>query len=274
MTEKARVNGVELCYELDGAGKDAMAFLNGIAMSIGHWKPFVEGLPGFRHLAHDFRGQILSEKPEGPISLADHAADLLALLDHLGIDKVHLVGTSYGSAAGFLLALGHPERILSMVVIDAADGIDPLLRAVIEAWRAAARANPSAFYRSLIPWTYSADYIGRSHGFFADREKAISGFPKAYFDCFVSLCDAFLGLDAAADLSRITCPTLVLEGGKDILTAGYGKRIAGAIPGADFAIMAGAGHAEVVEAPGPIIQEMRRFYSARAMGPAIWSQGA
>jgi pimeloyl-ACP methyl ester carboxylesterase len=155
-----------------------------------------------------------------------------------------------------------------MVVIDAADGVDPLLRAAVEAWRAAAQASPAAFYRSLIPWTYSAEYIERSHQFFADREKAIAGFPKPYFDCFVSLCDAFLDLDVASELHRITCPTLVLEGGKDILTPGCGRRIAAAIPGAWFASIPGAGHAGVVEAPGPIIAEIRRFWTDEGFIPA------
>lgn len=261
MAETANVGGAELTWEILGEGPDTVVWLNGIAMSIAHWRPFAEGLPGHRHLCHDFRGQVLSNKAPGPISLAGQARDLEALLDRLGLQRVRLVGTSYGSAVGFHFALAHPERVESMVVIDGADGVDPLMRAAIEAWKAAAQASPSAFYRSLIPWTYSAAYIERSHRFFADREKAIEGFPRAYFDSFVQLCDAFLGLDMASNLNRITCPTLVLEGELDILTPGYGPRMAAAIPGARFALMPGVGHAQVVEAPEPIIEAIRSFWA-------------
>lgn len=261
MVEKARVNGVEISYELTGSGGDNVIFLNGIAMSIAHWNLFSAALPACQRLAHDFRGQILSEKPAGPIHLSDQVADLAALLDHLKMEKVHIVGTSYGSAVGFLFALAHPERVASMVVIDGADSVDPLMRAAVECWRAAAQATPSAFYRSLIPWTYSASYIEKSHQFFAEREGAIAGFPKEYFSCFVSLCDAFLELDVSRQLSRITCPSLVLEGEKDILTPGYGKKISDGMRARRFAIMPGAGHAEVVEAPEPIIAEMLAFYA-------------
>ncbi|HEY9593971.1 MAG TPA: alpha/beta fold hydrolase, partial [Spirochaetia bacterium] len=86
-----------------------------------------------------------------------------------------------------------------------------------------------------------------------------ASFPSDYFTAFASLCDAFAELDVAHDLRRIVCPTLVLEGEKDILTPGYGKRIATAIPGARFKVMPGAGHAEVVEAPLPLIAEIRGF---------------
>ena len=100
MIEKARVNGIELGYELTpakgaaaaagegrpsaagaaasaaGASSEAVIFLNGIAMTTVHWKPFVEALPAFARLTHDFRGQVLSERPAGPYHLSDHVEDL------------------------------------------------------------------------------------------------------------------------------------------------------------------------------------------------------
>jgi 3-oxoadipate enol-lactonase len=274
MVEKVRVNGVELACELTGKGREPAVFLNGIAMTIVHWKPFAEAFSkapaegglGMACLGHDFRGQILSGRPEGPYTLEGQAEDFAALLDALGMAKVHIVGTSYGSAVGFHFALAHPERVASMVVIDGADAVDPLLRAAVLGWKAAALAEPHAFYRSLIPWTYSAEWIGRNEAFLNDREAAIAGFPRDYFTAFASLCDAFLGLDVAGKLGRITCPSLVLEGGKDILTPGCGRRIADAMGARRFAVMPGAGHAEVVEAPGPLVDEVLAFYRGLGIG--------
>ena len=264
MVDRMKVNGVELAYELTGKGDETVVFLNGIAMSIVHWKPFVDALGAYRCLAHDFRGQILSGRPEERYTLAGQADDLWELLEGLGIRRVHLVGTSYGSAVGFFFAFAHPDAVASMTVIDGADRVDPLMRAAVEAWRAAALASPTAFYRGLIPWTYSASWIGKNEAFLTEREAAIASFPRNYFTAFASLCDAFLELDVSAELHRITCPTLVLEGGKDILTPGYGRKIADAVAGARFATMPGAGHAEVVEAPAPIIAEVRAFLAGLA----------
>ena len=214
MVEKAIVKGVELSYELTGSSGETLVFLNGIAMSIVHWKLFAEALPSYRRLAFDFRGQILSGRPDEKYTLAGQADDMAQLLERLGIGKVHIVGTSYGSAVGFFFALAHPDLVSSMVVIDGASEVDPLLRAAIEAWRAAALATPRAFYRSLIPWTYSASWIERNEAFLTEREAAIETFPKNYFTAFASLCDAFSELSITEELRRINCPTLVLEGEK------------------------------------------------------------
>jgi 3-oxoadipate enol-lactonase len=287
MIEKARVNGIELGYELTpargggeaageggpaaagaaaaaGASPEAVIFLNGIAMTTVHWKPFVEALPAFTRLTHDFRGQVLSERPAGPYHLSDHVEDLDALLVSLGIRRFHLVGTSYGSAVGFLYALEHPEKVSSMVVIDGASEVDALLHAVLSGWQAAARATPMAFYKNLIPWTYSPEYLRDHHQFLRDREAAIATFAPSYFSSFVALCGAFDELDITARLGEIRCPTLALEGEKDILTAGRSGIICRAIPGSRMEMMPGAGHAEVVEAPGPLIASMLSFY--RSLG--------
>lgn len=282
MIEKARVNGVELGYELipaqgavAGEGRlggavgaatsaatspETAVFLNGIAMTTVHWKPFVEALPSFTRLTHDFRGQVLSERPAGPYHLSDHVEDLDALLVSLGIGRFHLVGTSYGSAVGFLYALAHPEKVASMVVIDGASEVDALLHAVLAGWQAAARATPMAFYKNLIPWTYSPEYLRDHHEFLREREAAIAAFAPSYFSSFVALCGAFDELSVTGRLKEIRCPTLVLEGEKDILTAGRGKIIHDAIPDSRLEMMPGAGHAEVVEAPGPLITSMLAFY--------------
>ncbi|HEY9595937.1 MAG TPA: alpha/beta hydrolase, partial [Spirochaetia bacterium] len=105
MVERMKINDVELAYELTGNGNETVIFLNGIAMSIVHWKLFGEALSSCRCLAHDFRGQILSGRPAERYTLAGQANDLWEMLKALGIDRVHVVGTSYGSAVGFYLYL-------------------------------------------------------------------------------------------------------------------------------------------------------------------------
>jgi len=116
----------------------------------------------------------------------------------------------------------------------------------------------------LIPWTYSPEYLRDHHQFLRDREAAIATFAPSYFSSFVALCGAFDELDITARLGDIRCPTLALEGEKDILTAGRSGIICRAIPGSRMEMMPGAGHAEVVEAPGPLIASMLSFY--RSLG--------
>jgi 3-oxoadipate enol-lactonase len=259
--ERLEVNGVELAYELTGGEGEAVVLLNGIAMSIVHWKPFVEALaPARKVLAHDFRGQLQSSRPAGPYSLELHAADLAGLMDALGLARAHIVGTSYGSEVGLVFARAYPERASSLTVIDGASEADPVLRAAVESWKAAALVDPVAFYRALVPWTYSARYIASHVEMLASREKAVAGLPRGYFEAFAALCDAFLAIDETRRLGGIRCPTLVLVGERDILKhRGYSEIIARGIRGARLEVLPGLGHAAVIEDPAAVLSRITSF---------------
>jgi 3-oxoadipate enol-lactonase len=274
------VNGAELSYEIaqggassaaapTGSGGDAewIVLLNGVAMSIAHWKPIVNRLPGrFRCLLHDFRGQLLSPdapgKP-GAQRLEDHVEDLLALMDSVGVARAHLVGTSYGAEVAMLFAIAHPERTASLVSIDGVSELDPLLKAAVEAWKATALADPVAFFRTTLPWNYSAGYLGENAGVLAKREAAIAAMPRSWFTSFAGLCDAFLRIDFTKDLPRICCPTLVMVAAADILKGErFARILADNIPAARRKVIPEAGHAVVVEKPGETAAAVAEFLAS------------
>jgi len=244
-------NGVRLSYELSGQEGEALVLLNGIAMSIGHWKPFIAALGDrYRLLCHDFRGQTLSEKPRGEYSLEVHADDLAALMDGLSITRAHIVGTSYGSEVAMAFAVAYPERCASLTVVDGVSELDPVLKAAVESWMAAALCDPRVFYRTLVPWTYSSAYIAANADLLARREDSVASLPREWFEGFVSLCKAFIEIDLTPRLNRITCPSLVLVGERDILKhPGFARIIADAIPGCRLETLPGVGHAATMEAP-------------------------
>ncbi|MCX7026589.1 MAG: alpha/beta hydrolase [Spirochaetes bacterium] len=255
------VDGTRLRYEQTGGKGQVVVFLNGIAMTIGHWKAVMQAMgEGFRFLCHDFRGQTLSDKPAGPYSFDLHAADLAALMDSLGIENAHVVGTSYGSEVGMAFAASYPEHCASLAVIDGVSELDPVLEAAVDSWKAAAAADPKIFYKTLLPWTYSAAYLSANKSTLRAREDAMSTFPKAWFGGFVALCDAFLAINLTPRLKDIHCPTKVLVGDKDILKhLSFAKIIADGIAGASLGIIEGAGHASVVEMPDRIAWEISTF---------------
>ena len=81
--------------------------------------------PALHVLALDLRGRGLSDKPEVGYSMADHAADVLGLLDALAIESVALGGHSFGGLLTLYLAAHHPERVERLVVIDAGAELHP-----------------------------------------------------------------------------------------------------------------------------------------------------
>jgi 3-oxoadipate enol-lactonase len=268
--ERATVNTVEIGYEILGSSDETIAFLNGIAMTVGHWLPIAESLARDRRcLLHDFRGQLMSAKPPGPYSLEQHADDVAELFKELGIGAAHIVGTSYGAEIGMVLACCHPECVRSLVLIDGVSETDPVLCAAVMAWKSAALADPRVYYRTLIPWNYSAGYL-RAHGDeLRDRESAVAALPEEYFTAFAGLCDAFLAIDLTSRLYEITCPTLVVVGENDILKPRrYSEIIHRRISGATLTVVEGAGHAVVIEQPERIALLVGDFLTAAEGGAA------
>jgi len=266
---EATINGVRLRYEMTGNPPGAaglpLVFLNGIAMSIAHWKSVIDLLPsGVCTLCHDMRGQTLSEKPAGPYSLAQHADDLAGLMDAVGIERAIVIGTSYGAEVGMEFAIRYAERCASLVLIDGVSECDPLLRAIVESWMAAAMCDPRVFYKTILPWNYSPAFIEAQKEMLAAREEGVARLPKEWFDAFVELCRAFLEIDLTPRLGLVRCPTAVLVGEKDILKhRGFAEIIVRGIRGATLEVIPGAGHAVVIEQPAPIAEAIWKAVLSR-----------
>jgi 3-oxoadipate enol-lactonase len=247
------VGTVELYYELDGGGTDTVALINGIGMTVQSWQPIRERFiaNGYRCLLHDCRGQLRSGKPaQSPYSMELHTADFLSLLDALDIERAHLVGTSYGSEIGMVFAFAHPERTASLTVIAGVSELDSLMRAAADSWAVAADCGAVPFFRCMLPWAYSSEFLARNRQLLNAQEEAMTRLPPDYFAAFKRLVDAFLQLDITGDLKRIRCPTLVVSAEKDLIKGPpFGRMIHDNIAESEFEVIPGAGHAVVLEQP-------------------------
>src|SRR5512143_243858 len=81
--------------------------------------------PSFRVIAPDLRGRGQSDKPATGYTMADHARDVLSLLDALGLERVVLAGHSFGGYLAIYIAAHFPERVEKLIVIDAAITLNP-----------------------------------------------------------------------------------------------------------------------------------------------------
>ena len=109
-----------LFYETDGEGQ-AVVFVPDWAHDTGSWFRLLPQLrsEGRWLIRYDLRGQGRSEAPvDGDYSLSAHDADLVRLLDGLGVERAQLVGSGLGGAIALRFALQHPERALAVVAID------------------------------------------------------------------------------------------------------------------------------------------------------------
>ena len=250
---RERIDEVALYYEIDGAGPVTVAFLNGVAMTVKSWQPIREQFVarGFRCLLHDFRGQLCSDKPtDRPYSLELHAADFRGLLDTLGIERVHLLGTSYGAEIGMIFAYTYPERVETLTLIAAASELDGLMRAAARSWEVSADCGARPFFRCMTPWAYCNRYLEQNQQLLQEQEEATARLPAEYFRAFKDLVRAFLELDITAELERIGCPTLVISAEQDLIKGSrFGRLIHARIARSELPVMPGAGRVVVLEQP-------------------------
>ncbi len=256
----AHVNGVRLAYEVLGEG-EPLALLNGVMMTMTSWGLQTRELATqHRVLLHDFRGQLKSERPPGPYSLKLHASDFAALLDHLGIDSIHLVGTSYGGEVAMEFAIDHPDRVRSLTLIACVSEVGEELRVKIERWMRMARQDRDSLYQETLADNYSSEFVTEHPELIAAATERLRGFDDDWFRALIDLCGSFQTLDRSPRLATIRRPVLVVAAELDTLKPPrYSEIIASRIPGAELQVIKGAGHAVVIERPAEINEAIAAF---------------
>lgn len=120
LTRQRTRSAPALAYVALGARSDpALLLLHGVGSASDTWTDLVPLLPaGYRVVAPDYRGHGLSDVPVGPYDVDDFVGDVVRLLDELTIPAAHIVGFSLGALIAQATALAHPERVLSLVLLN------------------------------------------------------------------------------------------------------------------------------------------------------------
>ncbi|MCL2216770.1 MAG: alpha/beta hydrolase [Defluviitaleaceae bacterium] len=259
-------NGVRLFYEDlgDPAASRVIGFLNGVMASASSWNgisaPLIE--MGYRVVLHDFKGQLKSEKPHGVYTFDEHAAEARALYKHLGIKKLHLVGTSYGGEAAMRFAMLFPEMTESITVIASVSELDEVCCGFVENWKILCGLyDGEAFMKAAAPTLYAPDFMRNNREFISKRAAAMKAVPADYFDGQKILYDTFLTDVTMTDrLKTILCPALIISAEHDILKPPrFSKIIAENIPGSLHLLIPDCGHVAIIEKPKEILTALLGF---------------
>jgi pimeloyl-ACP methyl ester carboxylesterase len=116
--QSVKVNRIELEYEVVGSGEPVL--LISPVLADGFLPVFQEPALADRYqlIRYHKRGWVGSTHTPPPVSIADHAADAAALLDHLRLARVHVAGHSSGAAVAAQLALDHPESVHTLILLE------------------------------------------------------------------------------------------------------------------------------------------------------------
>lgn len=252
-----------LAHRVEGSGSP-LVLLNGGMMTFASWQPIAARLEAsHRVLRFDFRGQLLSPgNPPG--DLAGHAADLLALLDAIGLDGSHFVGASFGALVAVEFAAAHPERVRSLALVTAMDRATATFRAQSDGMRRilagiAAGGARERFWDVMVEGVYSRSFLEREREALAARRAQLGLLPEAWFTGVDRLLAAVEAFDLTAALARIHSPSLVIAADDDqVMDVERSRALADAL-GADFVSHPTAGHALVAEDPAWLAQTLETF---------------
>jgi pimeloyl-ACP methyl ester carboxylesterase len=114
----AQVNGVELEYEVVGSGEPVLLISPVLADGFVPLVAEPALADCYRLIRYHKQGWVGSTHTIGPVSVEDHAADAMALLEYLGVAGAHIVGHSSGAAVGAQLALDHPDAVRTLSLLE------------------------------------------------------------------------------------------------------------------------------------------------------------
>ncbi len=241
-------NGINLYYEERGTGEPLLLIM-GITAPGSVWEKHADDWQqSFRCILGDNRGVGKSDKPAGPYSTAQMADDYAGLIDKLGLKTVRVVGVSMGSTIAQQLALRHPGKVRSMVLMCPWARCDRTTEATfhhIATIKARLRPEEFANYIQLLiyskrSWDDDVTFAGLQE---SQKQAAIDGLPQPLHG-LEGQAEACITHNVLAELGTIEKPCLVIGGRKDIFTPVWmSEEVAGAIPNSELHLYDEAGHA-------------------------------
>jgi 3-oxoadipate enol-lactonase len=243
-----RVNGIVLHHEVLGPREaPVLVFANSLGSDLRIWDGVAPAFADrFRVVLYDKRGHGLSDAPSGPYTLDDHLRDLLGLLDHLSVADASVVGLSVGGMIAQRMAAQAPDRVRALVLCCTAARIG-----TPETWAERIASVERAGVESVVPGVLERWF---TPAYRRDRSEACAGWAnmlaRTPVQGYAGTCAAIRDADLTGDARAIAAPTLCIAGDQDgstppDLVRGTAERI----PGARFALIAGAGHIPCIEQP-------------------------
>jgi 3-oxoadipate enol-lactonase len=246
-----------LHYEVAGPEQAPVVVLaNSLGATLRMWDPQLEPLTrSFRVIRFDTRGHGGSPVPPGPYTIDELTDDVLELLDHLELEKVHYVGLSLGGMIGMRLAAQHPDRVDRLTLLCTSARLGPASMWHERAAKVREHGTASVAEAVVARWYTKPFQETHPDVIAADTEMIGSIPPEGYSGC----CEAIAAMDLTTQLPHISAPTLVIAGADDVaIPLDHLARIAEAIPAADLLVVPSAAHLASAEQPELISEAILR----------------
>jgi len=251
-TEMRSIGGLRIATQVIGEGQPVVA-LHGWAVTMQNWRPVAERLAPLGYQVHllDLPGFGQSDGPPQVWDVEAYSRFVVAYLDDTHLDRVVVLGHSFGGRIALVLAAQHPERVSKMVLADSA-GLRTPLSARQQARNVMARAARNGLDLVGLK-TLRARLQDRYNQLYASEDYLNAG----------PLRETFLRVieqDLSDFATRIQAPTVLIWGSQDKDTPLWqGRRLEQLIPDAGLIVFEGAGHFAHLERLGDFVRIVDHF---------------
>jgi len=249
-TGYADVNGLHLYYETHGSGAPLVLLHGGMLTIDLNFATLIPTLAQTHTvIGVEMQGHGRTANIDREITYPNLASDVVALLDHLGIERAAVLGHSMGGGVALELAVSHPDRVSAIVPISASvskDGMHPDL------------LDPSTFETSPIMPT-AQDFAD-----FKEAYERLSPHPEQ-FDAFLMTLS---GMDSDfagwtdEQLAAISCPVLIVQGDTDFTLIAHAGVMLAKIPGSALAVVPATTHMQVTRRDTILLPILEQFFAA------------
>lgn len=247
----ARVGDIHLNYTIHGAG-DWLVLIGGYAS--GNWQAWgghIDALAKhYQVLAFDNRGIGGSDVPPGPYSTVMMARDTIGLMQHLGIERAHVLGKSLGGCIAQWVAIEQPRLVRSLAMTSTLARPHKRFSRMVGWWMETAKhAGFEHLFPGLLTYFYSAPYYDANIDSIKKAERALCSAPRS-LEGFMNTGHAAMTHDSWSRLAEIRCPALLLCGADDIITtAAHTLEIARVMQNAQAHVIPNTLHGFMTERP-------------------------
>lgn len=253
---KTTVNGIEVYYEIHGRGRPLM-LIAGLASDSQTWQRIIKDLS--RHylvITPDNRGVGRTKPQNIEISIQQIVEDNVALIRHLELSSVNLLGHSLGGFVALDLVRRYPDCVEKLILAGTAASNTKRNNKLFSDWASYLEAGMDLelWFRNLFYWIFSSRFF-ENEAVVNDAVQFAIEYPYPQNSiAFRRQVKAIARYDGSKDLSRIQSKTLVISGKEDLLYPSWESAgLVRSIPEADFSIIDNAGHAIHIEQPQAFI---------------------
>lgn len=239
--------GEQVYYESWGSG-DVVVLTHGMGGNHAVWYQQVPALATrYRVITWDQRGFGHSTASTGSLGPEPSVGDLAVILDHLGVDRAHLIGQSMGGWPSLGFALAYPERAASLVLADTIGGIfTPHIREAFLAYAEVIAAGPPPDQLPLGSHPALGPQLARddpARAFLYSQIGSLAGSASP-----IAISELLASTDHTARLDRLAAPTLFVVGENDpIFPPDLIREAAAVIPGSEVRVIDDTGHSPYFE---------------------------